>query len=133
MNLIQWIRPSLEGNDGKASGRSITAFWLTILLTLNIISIGYFVYYVANKKAQIIGTVIIPVDIAGLTLISNTLEFTLETLIGAVLLLWGVITAQQLISLKTLNPTPINNAPTVNVINPDTANVSNSPNTASQS
>lgn len=50
MNLIQWLKPSLEGKDGKASARALTNWWYVGLNTILSFGVLYLVYFIIKSK-----------------------------------------------------------------------------------
>lgn len=67
--FLLWIRPTFEGNDGKASGKRLTAFAFMVL-------VAYFVY--ADK------------------IVSWFTLYSFLAILGSVLLVWGIITWQNI-------------------------------------
>ena len=85
--LLQWIRPSLEGNDKKSSARAITNFW-----------------YVGLNTAITVCTVILAFDIAHQLTPTEQAVSALKILVQlcvifniVILLIFGIVSAQQLI------------------------------------
>ena len=102
--FIQWLRSSAEGVDGKSSGRALTAYALTILITINTFAIIAFVIYALLRTSLISENEM------------TSAHYLIESLnaeLLAMLALWGVTTAGNVISQKILNPPPA--SPTTNV------------------
>lgn len=49
MSLINWIKPSLQGADGKSSARALTNFWYVLLNTGISVAIVVLAYKIADQ------------------------------------------------------------------------------------
>ena len=48
--LLSWLRPSMEGKDGKSSARALTNFWYVLLNTILSLGVLYLVYYIIKLE-----------------------------------------------------------------------------------
>ncbi len=55
ITILTWLRPTVEGNDGKASARRITLFIITVLFVLGNLQ----VFYVMKETALVRDVLII--------------------------------------------------------------------------
>jgi hypothetical protein len=96
-NFIEWIRPALEGEDGRASGRAISAFFLLFILFIDLVyAIWYAVY------CQIRQSLISPNE---LTAAHYPLELIIP-IVSLIPVLWGIVTAGNTLYTKFTNPQP---------------------------
>ncbi len=104
--MSEGVKHILEGEDGKLSGKRITAFWFAVVATLNAWTIQVVVFFLAFKK-----------DVVPEALDINLLEklISLELILcGMVLLFWGIVSFNQLIQFKnggTNEPTQTDTPP----------------------
>lgn len=85
--LIQWIKPSLEGNDKKSSARAITNFWYVGLNTGITICTIILAFDIAHQLTPTIYSIQALKVLVGLCIIFNVV----------ILLIFGIVSAQNLI------------------------------------
>jgi len=95
--FLAWFRPSLEGSDGKASGRMLTGFHLVCLITIVVFAIIAFVWCVLFKAIAVTD---------GILKAAEFLITVLELLLGSVLLIYGVVTMGNIMALKASRGLP---------------------------
>ena len=115
VDLIKWLRPSVEGQDGKAAGKPITAFIFTVLvIVIALYSMWFAVYALLRQSA---------ISANELTAAHYPLEFGLY-IIGGVLGLWSVGMVGNALMTKFTTPQP----PATNVnIQSEKTNVQGTP------
>lgn len=89
MSLVTWLKESFNGEDGKASGKRITAFTfvaLSVMIVLCILCLTYLIMSGRYKYEY-----------------RDVMKYSVTTLYiccGMILLLWGVVTFAQIIQFK---------------------------------
>lgn len=90
--FIDWLLPSLQGNNGTSSSRRLTAFWFVILATItcfSIIVLAYLMVLLETKIEQI--------DIETLEVLTDLFIYITIT----VLTLFGIVTVQNISQMLT--------------------------------
>jgi len=59
MKFFNWLKESLEGYDGKASHQKLLIFYMTMLFTFVVMSVGFANFYYPESVYHIIAGVII--------------------------------------------------------------------------
>ena len=85
-NLIQYLKPSIEGKDGKASARALTNVWYVMLNTLLSLGVLYLCFTVVKAKEVNSQAVNAIWALIWLVVIYNV----------TVLVIFGIVTAQNL-------------------------------------
>ena len=85
-NLINWIKPSVEGKDGKASARALTNIWYVFLNTILSIGALYLVNYIVTADKVNVEAVNALWVLIRLILIFNI----------TILIIFGIVTAQNI-------------------------------------
>lgn len=97
-NLINWVKQTFEDLRGKPSSRKITGFWITVLTTYTVVWYQYLIFGFASGKWQ--------VNEYTVTILDANYALIL-LLLSALLLLFGVITVEALVSLVRGNKTNV--------------------------
>lgn len=92
MNIIQWLRPSLEGKDGKSSARAITNFWYVGLNTLIALSTIILAFLIIDKTDSQVNKYSVDV-LWALIWLTGVYNIT-------VLLVFGIVSLQQVTELS---------------------------------
>ncbi len=82
-NLISWLKTSFGKND-EVSSRRVTAFWYTVLVTIDVITTLVLCFLVIMKKLE------------GSVLVFDTLTTILIILVSATATLLGITTIQNI-------------------------------------
>ncbi len=85
MSLINWIKPSLQGIDGKSSARALTNFWYVFLnscISIAVVVLAYIIVYQPKPNAEAIAALKI---LVWLTVIYNI----------TILVIFGIVSIQQ--------------------------------------
>ncbi len=86
--LFSWVKPSMEGPDGKSSARAITNAWYVGLNTIISLGILYLCYIVVKSEK------VLPQAISAIW----ALIYLVAIYNGTILLIFGIVSAQNIIS-----------------------------------
>jgi len=92
--IINWLRGSLEDGGGKSSSRKLTAFWFVVLSTIDLFSMILFGYLVSFQE--------ITIDKDRLGRVYENMEYLFIFCNGMILILFGILTVQNIIYLVGL-------------------------------
>lgn len=87
--IIKWLKPSVEGLDGKASARALTNSWYVFLNTILSLGVLYLVYIVVKSDKVNSEAVLAIKSLIWLIVIYNI----------TILLIFGIVTIQNVTQL----------------------------------
>jgi len=85
MSLINWIKPSFQGPDGKSSARALTNFWYVFLNTVISVSAILLAYMIVDQPKPTAEAIQALKIIVWLTVIYNL----------TILIIFGIVSIQQ--------------------------------------
>ena len=92
MTFLTFIKDNFTGVDGKSSAKMWSAFWFVILITVIIVNVVIFVWYALTRSIIISDN-----ELKAAAFFLDILLY----LLGTVLLIYGVITVQNIVALKS--------------------------------